>query len=102
MGAIALAAPTPSCAVVAPFDHISYSSIKTYATCPRKFAYRYVENVPEEFKPSSLLFGSAFHSAVEKVQEARLQGLSVPPVDDLLAAFDAAWAREAVGHEIQF
>jgi CRISPR/Cas system-associated exonuclease Cas4 (RecB family) len=100
MSTLAVAEAPPQSALQ--MDHISFSSLKTYATCPRKFAYRYVDNVPEEFKPSSLLFGSAFHCAVEKVQESRLQGLNVPPVDDLLAEFDTAWAREALGHEIQF
>ncbi len=83
-------------------DHISFSSIKTYQTCPRKFAYHYLENVPEEFKPSSLAFGSAFHIAVEKVQEARMQGLGVPALDEILNAFDTAWSNETLGAEIQF
>ena len=52
----------------ATLDHISYSSVKTYQTCPRKFAFKYIEQVPEEFKPSSLAFGSAFHTAVERVE----------------------------------
>jgi len=86
----------------ATMDHISFSSIKTYQTCPRKFAYRYLENVPEEFKPSSLAFGSAFHTAVERVQEARLQGLNVPPLDEIMSAFDTAWSNETLGADVQF
>lgn len=86
----------------AQLDHLSWSGVKTYSTCPRKFAFKYIERVQEEFKPSSLLFGSAFHSAVEKVQEARLQGLGVPCADQLLAEFDAAWSREALGNTIQY
>src|SRR5450756_1735438 len=86
----------------AQMDHVSYSSIKTYQTCPRKFAYRYLENVPEEFKPSSLAFGSAFHTAVERVQEARMQGLDVPALDEILAAFDTAWSNETIGADVQY
>lgn len=37
----------------ATLDHISFSSIKTYQTCPRKFAFKYIEHEPEKFKPSS-------------------------------------------------
>ena len=83
-------------------DHLSFSSIKTYATCPRKFAFKYIEVVPEEFKPSSLAFGSAFHTAVERVQEARLQGLNVPALDEILNAFDTAWSNETLGTDVQF
>ncbi len=83
-------------------DHISFSSIKTYQTCPRKFAFKYIEAVPEEFKPSSLAFGSAFHTAVERVQEARMQGLGVPPLDEILSAFDAAWSNETSSADVQF
>ena len=57
-------------------DHLSWSGIKTYQTCPRKFSFQYIEQVPEEFKPSSLLFGSAFHCAVEKVQEGAFSTFS--------------------------
>ncbi|MEI6236349.1 MAG: PD-(D/E)XK nuclease family protein [Planctomycetota bacterium] len=95
-----LEAPPPSSPTQ--MDHISFSSIKTYQTCPRKFAYRYLENVPEEFKPSSLAFGSAFHIAVERIQEARMQGLGVPALDEILSAFDTAWSNETIGTDIQF
>ena len=33
-------------------DHLSFSSIKTYQACPKKFAFKYIERVPEEFTPS--------------------------------------------------
>src|SRR5947209_232870 len=101
MSTAVLAAPAPSCAVTA-LDHLSWSGINAYKTCPRKFAFRYIEKVPEEFKPSSLAFGSAFHTAVERVQEARLQGLSVPPLDEILNAFDTAWSKETLGTDVQF
>src|ERR1017187_9681220 len=82
-------------------DHLSWSGIKTYQTCPNKFRLRYIEQVPEEIKQSSLLFGSAFHSAVERVQEAHLQGLNIPAVDDLLAVYADAFARESKDTVVQ-
>src|ERR1035437_3837586 len=102
MSTAVLAEPAPPCSVAVPLDHLSRSGINAYKTCPRKFAFRYLENVPEEFKPSSLAFGSAFHSAVERVQEARLQGLNLPTVDELFATFDAAWSRETKDQDVQF
>jgi CRISPR/Cas system-associated exonuclease Cas4 (RecB family) len=101
MTMFAVADPAPL-KTASDLDHISFSSIKTYQSCPRKFSYRYIEHVPEEFKPSSLAFGSAFHSAFERVQENRLQGLNIPELDELLATFDAAWTRETDGTEVQF
>ncbi len=92
----------PSTVSTATLDHISYSSVKTYQTCPRKFAFKYIEQVSEEFKPSSLAFGSAFHSAVERVQEARMQGSGVPALNDVLNAFDTAWSNETCSADVQF
>jgi len=88
--------------IASELDHISFSSIKTYQTCPRKFAFKYIEQVPEEFRPSSLIFGSAFHTAVERVQEARLQGLNLPAVDELLSVYQDAWTRETQDQDVQF
>jgi len=101
MTTFAVAEPPP---LLSPtqMDHISFSSIKSYQTCPRKFAFKYIEQVPEEFKPSSLAFGSAFHMAVERVQEARMQGVGVPALDEILSAFDTAWSNETCSADVQF
>ncbi len=58
--------------------------------------------MPEEFKPSSLAFGSAFHTAVERVQQVRLQGLDLPALDEILNVFDTAWSSETDGSEVQY
>ena len=84
-------------------DHLSWSSLKTYASCPKKFEFKYIDRVPEEFKASSLVFGGAFHKAFESICEARLRGDPVPEIDAILAAFDDAWAQEiAFGPEMTF
>jgi putative RecB family exonuclease len=83
-------------------DHLSFSGIKTYQTCPKKFQYKYIDQVPEEFKASSLAFGSALHTTIEKVQESRLQGLDIPTVEQLVAIYDNAWSTETQGHDVQF
>ena len=84
-----LEAPSTKPAVV--LDHLSFSSIKTYQSCPRKFAFKYVEKLPEEFTPSYFAFGGAFHKAVERVHEAIIVGEALPDLDELLDAFDRAW-----------
>lgn len=45
-------------------DHLSYSSITTYLMCPRSWRYRYILKEPTPTAPA-LLFGSAFHDAIE-------------------------------------
>src|SRR5436190_9862888 len=103
MSTVLAAAAPPSPVSAVHLDHLSWSGIKTYQTCPRKFEFKYLERAPEEFKASSLLFGGAFHSAVESICEARLRGLPVPEIEDILAAFDTAWQREtAAAPEIQY
>ncbi|MBL8025688.1 MAG: PD-(D/E)XK nuclease family protein [Fibrobacteres bacterium] len=43
----------------------SWSSLNTYRSCPRKWHYSYVSDVPKEFEPVSLRYGSGVHSACE-------------------------------------
>ena len=72
-------------------DHLSWSSIQTYRTCPRKFFYKYVARAPEESVAASLIHGGAIHRAVERAHEARMQGLPMPGVEELLCAYDEGW-----------
>jgi hypothetical protein len=46
-------------------------------SCPRKFAFLYVEKASADFIPSSLIFGGAIHSALELYFRSRLEGLEV-------------------------
>jgi len=86
-----------------PLDHLSWSGIKTYATCPKKFYFKYIAQAQTEFVPATLAFGSAFHRAVEAVHHARIQGAEIPAVDTLMVAYDAAWKEETIrAPEVQF
>ena len=46
-------------------DHLSYSSISSYLSCPRAWKFKYIENRPRKTS-SALAFGSAFHETVEQ------------------------------------
>jgi hypothetical protein len=72
-------------------EHLSYSGITTYASCPRKFYYHYLEKAPQEFVPAALAFGSAFHRAVEAIHQARIEGSPIPTLEMLLQEYDSAW-----------
>lgn len=46
-------------------EYISKSQAECLEECPRKFAYRYIEKVPEPKKSKALAIGSAFHALIE-------------------------------------
>ena len=69
-------------------DHLSWSSIQTFRTCPRKFFHKYVRRDPEESVAAALIHGGALHRAVERVHQLRLLGDPLPDVDELLRFFD--------------
>lgn len=45
-------------------DHLSYSSVSTWLTCGAKWKFNYIDKVSTKTSPA-LVFGSAFHGAVE-------------------------------------
>lgn len=71
-------------------DYISYSAISTYQTCPLKFFFRYVQQLPEETVAASLVFGSAIHSAVEFHFNELMAGNPQPDLDTLLYVYQDA------------
>jgi putative RecB family exonuclease len=54
-------------------DHLSYSSVNLYQSCPAAWRYRYIEKVKTPTSPS-LVFGSAFHGALEVLIAAHARG----------------------------
>jgi RecB family exonuclease len=70
----------------------SHSSISTYAACPLRYAYRYVERRPGEVSPGQFAFGNAVHKAFEAfVRErirARAERRAGPGLEVLQAALD--------------
>jgi ATP-dependent helicase/DNAse subunit B len=82
-------------------DHLSYSAIATYQSCPVKYAFRYVIGLPEETVSASLVFGGAIHEAIEH----HLRQLSLdrprPDLGTHLNIYEAAWDRHR-NVEVQF
>lgn len=77
-------------------DTISPTQITTYLQCPRKFAFRYIQRAPAEFKPSGLAFGSAVHGALEMFHRRLLDGDRVQP-EEIVSAFLTDFAAEEAG-----
>jgi hypothetical protein len=73
--------------------YLSHSQLSTMRSCPRKFAFQYVEKAPADFIPTSLIFGGSIHSALEFYFRARLEGLEVTQ-GALLSAYRDDWKRQ--------
>lgn len=72
-------------------NHISHSSISTFASCPLRYYFRYELHLPEETVGSSLAVGSALHAGVELHFNELLAGNSPPGLDALLGVFWDSW-----------
>ena len=78
-------------------DYLSYSAITTFQSCPLKWYFRYVADLPEEVVSSSLIFGGAIHRAVEHHFRELLAGNQQPDLDTLLYEYLDAWSERDVG-----
>jgi putative RecB family exonuclease len=75
-------------------EHWSYSSINQFLNiCSLQWAFQRLYKVPKAFTSVSLVFGSAFHRAMEWAGMIRMEGGSPKP-DDGAALFDDLWARQ--------
>ena len=73
--------------------HVSWSQLSSVRGCPRKWWFSHVEGAQPAFQPAALLFGSAFHEAVQAHYRGRLED-SPPSLDELHGVFDAAWDEQ--------
>lgn len=85
-------APTATAQAITGRDYLSWSQVSTMRSCPRKFAFHYVERAEPEFTASSLAFGSAIHSALQLYFQMLLEGATASHAE-LLLAFRQAWAE---------
>lgn len=74
-------------------SYVSWSQLTSFRSCPRKWHYSHVEAVESEFIASSLLFGSAIHTAVQHHYEQHLAGTPCE-ANELHDAFIQAWKDE--------
>lgn len=67
---------------------LSFSRIETYANCPRKFRYGYVDKLPGKPGPH-LSFGSSIHNALEAFYDRKLP--ACPSEEELLGFLYDGW-----------
>jgi DNA helicase-2/ATP-dependent DNA helicase PcrA len=71
---------------------ISHGQIDDYLTCPLKYRYAHVAQVPLGSNPVAM-YGIAIHHAIRVYHQHRMKGLPIT-VDDVIAAFEGAWSSE--------
>jgi putative RecB family exonuclease len=78
-------------------DYLSFSAVSLYQSCSLRYFYKYVEGRREESVAASLVFGAAFHAALEHHYQTLLATDQPPDLDVLLDVFWAAWHERAAG-----
>jgi putative RecB family exonuclease len=81
-------------------DHVSYSQINTYTTCPLKYRFHYIDRLEEEFTSSALVFGSAMHSGIQAYLQSTLEGEPLRP-DQMVDIYRGEW-RGSEGQKIRY
>jgi len=74
-------------------EHLSASAIGKYLRCPRSYSYRYVDHRIPETRASSLVFGSAIHTALAFYYSALRRIDPEPGLAELCDVFRGAWAE---------
>ena len=77
-------------------DHLSYSQINCYTTCPLKYRFHYIDRLEEEFTSSALLFGSGIHSGIQAYLQSILEADPLRP-DQLSDVFREEWRTSSNG-----
>ena len=81
--------------------YVSYSQLRTYLTCPRRYRYQYVMGLEWETMPAALIFGKAIHEAVA-LYYLKKKELSSASHDDMLEAFRSVWAKGSNGTPVSY
>lgn len=75
-----------------PRNLFSFSRVKTFHQCPRRYRYRYIEGLGEAFRSIESFVGQTVHAALEWLYGERAGGRE-PSVEDARAALLADWQR---------
>lgn len=72
-------------------SYLSWSAVSTYLKCPLKYQYRYLDQLPEEFVSSNLIFGTAIHNCLEAFYREHLSSRRSLGIDELMAVYHDSW-----------
>lgn len=68
----------------------SHSRVSCFEQCPQRYAYRYVDRLPEAFDTIDGFMGGRVHDTIEYLFEAR-RGGTVPTLEEALEAYRRSW-----------
>jgi DNA helicase-2/ATP-dependent DNA helicase PcrA len=71
---------------------ISHKRIDDYLTCPLKYRYAHIAQVPLGSDPQAM-YGIAIHHAIRVYHQHRMRNLPIA-AEDVIAAFESAWSSE--------
>ncbi len=81
-------------------DHLSYSQINCYLTCPLKYRFHYIYGLEEEFTSSALIFGAGIHSGIQAYLQSMLEADPLRS-DQLLDVYREEW-RSSGSRKIRY
>ena len=70
----------------------SNSRIEAFEQCPRKYKFRYIENIRTETEGVEAFVGKRVHEALEKLYRDLKMG-KLNPLEDLLAFYESEWEK---------
>jgi len=71
---------------------VSHSKIDDYLTCPLKYRYAHVAQIPLQTDPV-FMFGRAVHHAIKIYHQHRMKGLPIE-IEDVIRSFESSWSSE--------
>ena len=80
-------------------QHLSHSQISTYLTCPLRYKFHYVDQIPPEFTSAALVFGQAMHEAAAAFYQAHLEGDALRK-DQMVDVYRDTWRGRESRSEI--
>ena len=83
-------------------EHLSYSQISQWLGCQRQFWFQRIEQAEPMDVSSSLIIGSAYHSAVEMYYKAKLKGESDVKHNEMIAVFEQILLEEEADKIINY
>jgi putative RecB family exonuclease len=75
----------------------SNSRIETFEQCPRKFKFRYIDNIRTETEGVEAFVGKRVHEALEKLYKD-LKMTKLHAVEDLLRFYESEWEKNWHAH----
>ncbi|WP_397570414.1 RecB family exonuclease [Schlesneria sp. T3-172] len=72
-------------------NYLSWSAVSSYLKCPLRYQFHYLDQLPEAFVSSNLVFGSAVHASLEAFFREQLVARQSLGIDALMAVYHETW-----------